>query len=50
MMGKKLVHKLKAPSAEAKKAEGARYIEALLMPRPPEPMGSMACSQDGSSG
>ena len=37
-----------APTAEAKKADGARW-EALLSPRPPEPTGRVACAQAGSS-
>ena len=36
-----------APSADAKKADGAR-LEALRNPRPPEPTGRVACNQDGS--
>ena len=36
-----------APSAEAKKAEGAR-CEAFLSPRPPDEAGSDACNLDGS--
>jgi hypothetical protein len=36
-----------APSADAKKADGAR-LETLLNPRPPDFTGSVACIHDES--